>query len=170
MNKNTSTGARLSSRHRILRWVVTLCWAGLIFDFSTAKFGTSFTGVMLDRLLAAFHIDLSPAHFEVVHLIVRKGAHLTEYAILSLLLYASISGLKRFEWRPRVALFCVLIAGLYSLTDEFHQIFVPDRGPSLKDSALDTSGAVIAMLLVYFGTRKRTGRAQGLPVEDYKLE
>lgn len=108
---------------------------------------------MLGRLLAAFHIDLSPAHFEVVHLIVRKGAHLTEYAILSLLLYASISSLKRFEWQPRVAVLCVLIAGFYSLTDEFHQRFVPDRGPSLKDCAVDTSGAIIAMLLVYLGSR-----------------
>ncbi|HEX5483626.1 MAG TPA: VanZ family protein [Terriglobia bacterium] len=161
MSKTASTGSRLSSRHRILRWVVTLCWAALIFDFSTSKFGSSFTGVMLARWLAAIHIHLSPGHFEILHLIVRKGAHFTEYGILSLLLYASISSLKRFEWQPRVALLCVLIAAFYSLTDEFHQTFVPDRGPSLEDCAVDVSGAVIAMLLVYLGTRWASKRRAG---------
>lgn len=123
---------------------------------------------MLARLLAAFHIYLSPAHFEVLHTVVRKGAHLTEYGILSLLLYASISSLKRFEWQPRVALLCILLAGFYSLTDEFHQTFVPDRGPSLKDCAVDVSGAIIAMVLVYLGTRwasKRRTREVTLEVE-----
>lgn len=132
---------------------MTLCWAGIIFDLSTKTFGTSFTAVMLHRFLALLHIQLSPAHFEALHFVVRKSAHFTEYGILSLLLYVSLSAVPRFVWRPHIAFWSVVIAGLYSLTDEFHQIFVPNRGPSLKDCALDTTGALMAMLLVRLFTR-----------------
>ncbi len=86
---------------------------------------------------------------------VRKSAHFTEYGIFSLLLYVSISRVRKFDWQPHIAFWSVVIAGLYSLTDEFHQMFVPNRGPSLKDCALDTTGAVVAMLLVRLFTRGR---------------
>ncbi|MGH9327878.1 MAG: VanZ family protein [Terriglobia bacterium] len=157
MSKKASPDPSNPSHQRLLRWVVTLCWAGLVFDLSTAGFGTSFTSVMLHRLLALLRIRLSPAHFEVLHFLVRKSAHFTEYGILALLLYISLSGARRFDWRPRVALWSVVIAAVYSLTDEFHQIFVPDRGPSLKDCALDTTGALVAILLVRLFTRPRQG-------------
>jgi VanZ family protein len=49
----------------------------------------------------------------------------------------------------------VLLAGLYSLTDEFHQRFVPGRGPSIVDCGFDTIGAMLGMLIVYF-TRARS--------------
>jgi len=147
----------LPASQRALRWIVTVCWAGLIFGLSTKTYGASFTEVMLHRLLDLVHIQLSPAHFEALHFIVRKSAHFTEYGILSLLLFASISEARKFEWQPRAAMWSIVIAGLYSLTDEFHQMFVPGRGPSIKDCGIDTAGAAAAMLVVYLGNRR--GRA-----------
>lgn len=150
---------------RALRWAVTICWAGLIFYFSTRTFTASFTGVVLARLLASLHIYLSPAHFATLHYLIRKSAHFTEYAILSLLLSAGISGAKEFEWDLRTAVLSVVIAGLYSLSDEFHQMFVPGRGPSIRDCGLDTTGAVAAMVLLFLITglgRKRSREDAGV--------
>ncbi|MGH9434867.1 MAG: VanZ family protein [Terriglobia bacterium] len=160
---NSLTNARpngVTRSQRALRWVVTFCWAGLIFYFSTKTFTASYTSVVLARLLAALHIHLSLAHFETLHYLVRKSAHFTEYAILSLLLFASISGAKEFEWNLRIAVLSVVIAGLYSLSDEFHQMFVPGRGPSIKDCGLDTTGAVSAMVLLFLiaGLAKKRAR------------
>jgi VanZ family protein len=43
----------------------------------------------------------------------------------------------------------VIVAGLYSLTDEFHQSYVAGRGPSLIDSGIDTAGAAFATCLLW---------------------
>lgn len=140
-------------RRNLGRWVVTVCWAGLIFYFSTGGFGSSFTYRLLSAVLQFLHVSVSPATFDVLHFLLRKSAHLTEYGIFSLLIYASLLHSDRFEWQPRKVLWSVLIAGGYSLTDEFHQMFVPGRTAALHDCAIDTAGAIVAMLLVLAGNR-----------------
>jgi VanZ family protein len=74
---------------------------------------------------------------------------LTEYAIFALLLYGFPGEKSPGLWRPRRAVFCIVVAAAYSLTDEFHQLFVPGRHASLLDCGLDTIGAALAMLVPY---------------------
>jgi VanZ family protein len=126
---------------------------------STSDYGTWLTGWLLAEALRILGIHLSLNAFETVHFLIRKLAHLTEYAILALLLYGSLGGGRDFGWSWRRAGVCTLIAAVYSLTDEFHQWFVPGRGASLRDSALDTAGAILAMAGVYVFTRVSRGRA-----------
>lgn len=74
---------------------------------------------------------------------VRKLAHATEYAILALLWFGAFgSQIKSVE-----------IAFLYACTDEFHQLFVPGRAGLLTDVLIDTSGAVVAMIIVWLVCR-----------------
>lgn len=83
---------------------------------------------------------------------IRKGAHLTEYAILALLLWRArrkpVRGDTR-PWKGVEARFAVTIVALYASTDEFHQAFVPSRQASVWDVLLDTCGAVVGMLLLW---------------------
>lgn len=80
---------------------------------------------------------------------VRKGAHMSEYGILALLCFALISF---FRWMPAKSscLLALLLAFLYACTDEFHQRFVPGRSGSFTDVMIDTSGAALVMLFVFF--------------------
>jgi VanZ family protein len=126
---------------------------------STSDYGAWLTGWLLAEAFRLLGIQLSPATFQTVHLLVRKLAHLTEYAILALLLYGSLGGGRDFGWSWRRAAGCTLLPAIYSLTDEFHQWFVPGRSASLRDSALDTAGAILAMAGVYVFTRVSRGRA-----------
>ena len=128
---------------------MTLIWAGFIFYLSTAGFGPSFTKWLVTETLAILHLTVSPHTFEILHYCVRKLAHLTEYAIFALLIYASFLDAPDFEWRPRLALRSVVLAGLYSLTDEYHQSFVGNRSADVKDCGLDTIGAALGVLLVF---------------------
>jgi len=132
---------------------MTAVWAGFIFYLSTSGFGPSFTLWLLTQILTVLHVTVSPATFELLHFCLRKAAHMTEYCIFSLLIYASFLGTKDFEWRPRLALRSVVIAGLYSLTDEYHQSFVASRTPSLVDCGIDTTGAMVGMLMVWVWDR-----------------
>lgn len=140
--------ARPSRVRRRLRWLITIVWAGFIFYLSTSGFGPSFTKWLLIQILSLLHIAVSPQTFEFLHFCLRKLAHLTEYCIFSLLIYASFLNAEDFEWRPRLAVRSVVIAGLYSLTDEYHQSFVSSRTASLIDCSIDTAGATFAALML----------------------
>lgn len=76
---------------------------------------------------------------------VRKAAHMTEYAILGIL-WCTTLGAFGVRGKKRV-LIAFFIAFAYACTDEFHQRFVPGRGPSPVDVMIDSAGAVIGLLL-----------------------
>lgn len=130
-----------------------MAWAGVIFDLSTETFGSSFTAWLLAHLLTLFHISVSPRAFQTLHFAVRKLGHLSEYAIFSLLLYRCFRKSREGGWHAQPALWSIVVAGLYALTDEFHQLFVPGRTASLLDSGIDTVGAALGMLGLY-GTER----------------
>jgi VanZ family protein len=141
--------ARTPQIHRKLRWFMVVVWAGFIFYLSTSGFGPSFTKWLLIQILSLLHVTVTPETFEFLHFCLRKLAHLTEYCIFSLLIYASFLNAEDFEWRPRLAVRSIVIAGIYSLTDEYHQSFVVSRTPSLIDCSIDTVGASFAALMVF---------------------
>jgi VanZ family protein len=149
----------------IFLWVVTVAWAAQIYNFSTATFGGIFTTWLLSQILGLFHLTVTLATFSLLHHLMRKAAHLTEYALFAMLLYYSLGGIRGREWQRKPAFWAALIAGLYSLTDEFHQIFVPSRGPSIFDSGIDTLGACLGIVIVYLFCRFST-RGRATPQEQ----
>jgi len=145
----------------ILIWTITVAWAGLITFLSTGTFAGSVTGWLLEQLLAALHIHLVQSTFEIVHFLIRKLAHCTEYGMFALFLYHSFTFRRLESWNPRSALSAVIVAGLFSLTDEYHQSFVPGRTASIKDCGIDTFGALVAMALLYAVRRLQAASSKG---------
>ena len=139
----------------LLVWVVTAAWAGAISELSTGAYSGSVTGWLLAQLLLSLHIHLTPRTFETIHFLIRKLAHGSEYAIFGLLLYHSFEPRHPERWDTRGAFGAVVVAGLFSLTDEYHQSFVPGRTASLVDCGIDTAGALLAMVLLYAGRRRK---------------
>ena len=83
---------------------------------------------------------------EVMHPIVRKIAHFTIYetlGILSMCLALTYKGTK-YQKGLSVTLFCLM----YSISDEIHQSFVPDRSSEIRDVLIDTLGAITGILLI----------------------
>jgi VanZ family protein len=105
-------------------WLPVFAWAAVIFAFSSIPSLSTGLGVW-DTVL-------------------RKGAHLTEYAILGALLYRALG-------REALAL-AVGIA--FAATDELHQHFVRGRHPSPIDVAIDAVGVALGML-VWLRVRQR---------------
>ena len=69
--------------------------------------------------------------------------HIGAYAILGALVYWSVMGLGRFEWRlVVVVVFCVV----YGASDELHQGFVTGRDGSVFDVALDGLGSLLTIV------------------------
>ncbi len=125
---------------------------------STGAYSGSVTGWLLAQLLVLLHIHLTHQTFMTVHFLIRKLAHVTEYAIFGLLLYHSFEPRHPERWNARAAFAALIVAGLYSLGDEYHQSFVPGRGASLVDCGIDTAGALIGLVLLYPGRGRHANK------------
>ena len=121
------------------QWLPALLWVGVLFLLSTKSFSAANTSRIIIPILRFFLPDASAATISMLHGLVRKAAHFTNYCILFwLLIRGPLAG------RPYSALaLCIC----YAFLDEGHQIFVPGRTPSLYDVALDSSGALFSRFL-----------------------
>ena len=177
-----------------LWWALTLAWACLIFYLSTATFSPRFSRGLLAWVLQVVNWRLPQAEMELADGVLRKLAHVVEYAIFALLLYgrggrcqasgvrsavnsrqSTVEGNNRRAARARRAALCVLAAGAYALTDEFHQAWVPGRHASLLDCGLDTLGAALAILASLrreqrWGSNEESGPKSLIDVRSPKSE
>ena len=152
---------KIEPNSNLILWrICALIWAGVIFHLSTAAFGEGTSQWLLTRALGLVHLRLSPAAFDTVHAVARKAAHVAEYAMFGLLLHRSLPARRPLGGERQRALLCVLVAAAYSLTDEFHQVFVPGRHASVADCALDSAGAALAVLLAFAYRRLVTCRQE----------
>lgn len=129
----------------------------LIFSFSSQT-GTESSG--LSEKAAYFLVDVADRvmdknwtasqksdlveHYEFY---VRKAAHMTEYCILAMTvaLPFAVYGAHGIITLLLVGLICVAFAA----GDEYHQSFVANRGPSVRDVCIDSCGAIIGIFLTH---------------------
>ncbi len=91
----------------------------------------------------------------------RKAAHVTEYAILTGLLFRALRELIDGFWkRAAVAL---VPAFVFASADEFHQSFVPSRTSSQIDVLIDYGGAIAGVLICRLIHLAVTRRAPARP-------
>lgn len=95
--------------------------------------------------------QMTPSMIDVTDFIIRKVAHVTEYAVLSLLVSRSL-GIK-MNSTIRERLVPAGISSLYALSDEFHQSFVPSRGATYTDVLWDTLGGLIGSAILFIAHR-----------------
>jgi VanZ family protein len=117
-------------------WSLVALWVLLNFILSTSYFSAAATAGLVEPVLRFLLPFADASTIETLHLLIRKLAHFTEYAVLFWLLAR-----KPMRDRPVQAL---LICAMLALMDEGHQLFVPSRTASLLDVGLDFSGALFA--------------------------
>jgi len=145
------------TRFFIKYWLPVLFWMGLIFTASSDRFSFQRSSRVIAPLTRWLFPRLSEEQVHEVVVAVRKGAHVTEYAILSALVWRLIRqrtpGPRPWRWAE--AAWALVIALAYAAGDEFHQRFVPTREGSVRDVAIDGIGAGLALLLVWILGRWR---------------
>jgi len=132
-----------------------------IFILSTGLFGESQTGGILEPVIRFLFPSASDAAVELIHHLIRKAAHFTEYAVLATLWFRALTRGSGVPFR-RAILTAFIISAVYAASDEFHQYFVPSRTASVYDAMLDASGAAAACLflhVMYNSSRREKGKA-----------
>jgi VanZ family protein len=82
-----------------------------------------------------------------------KDGHGLLYAGLAILVLRATSAARWNGVTLRAAIFAVLFASFYGITDEFHQWFVPGRTADVYDWVADTIGASVGVALVFIVAR-----------------
>jgi len=129
-------------------WLPVVIWLGVIFFGSTDFMSAEHTSRIIGPFLRWLRPDISPETIGQVQFFVRKAAHLTEYAILALLLWCAIvRGVNAEQKRTILYINIWLAATLVAALDEYHQSFVPSRGAAWGDVLIDSSGAIFGLLV-----------------------
>jgi len=137
-------------------WLPLLIWFGVVFVGSTSAMSTAHTSRYIIPFLLWLKPGMSPAEIWAIIVVVRKCGHLTEYAILALLLWRALRSLPILRPKTLMVFGVVLLAcAMFAASDEFHQVFVKSRTPSVRDMFLDVTGAVVGLLIGLSFARRR---------------
>jgi VanZ family protein len=152
---------RSAAGGRLKYWAPPIIWMSVIFWFSTDVFSGDNTGSLLWKVVSFIYPGATRELFDSIHFCVRKAGHLTEYAVLALMLFRAFRSGAQARWRPRWALSSMPFAFLYASLDEYHQTFTRHRTGSVYDILIDTSGAATAMVLLWLLSHRATEPQSG---------
>ncbi len=117
---------------KFINWLLVFVWAGLIFFLSHQP-------------------DLKSGLATEWDFVLRKLAHLSEYAILTYLIFRA---LNQYQLKnSQVIGLSFLLALTYSISDEYHQSFVFARYGVWTDVLVDSLGI---LLMIWYLLRKKT--------------
>jgi len=137
----------------VINWALVILWMILIFSFSTQPFSSEKSTPFLAAVLA----DLLPhglaRHMETIVYLIRKLSHCSEYFILGILLMRALKAQIPRQPALRRMLWSILLATLYAVTDEYHQMLVPGRSANLLDVVIDSFGALCGTLWCHLRNR-----------------
>lgn len=142
------------SKKRFLYMIPVIIWMIFIF-YMSGKTGQESSGqsgkisLFITNLLEKVRQD-SPQEMQnlqdILELVIRKAAHMTEYAILFLLSYLAMVKISMIQSRFYNRSIAVLISLLYACSDEMHQLLVPGRSGRMIDVGIDMAGVLIVLI------------------------
>ena len=137
-------------------WLPVFAWLGLIFIGSTDLMSAEHTSRIIGPILRWLNPEVSAETIARVQFFVRKAGHLSEYAILAILIWRAFR--RGSSWQMKMSILFVLAlfgCAIFAATDEFHQSFVPSRTASPIDVMIDVTGAVIGLTFCVAVARRK---------------
>lgn len=140
----------------------------LIFVGSTDLLSQRRTSRFIGPFLRWIHPGVSDETIRQVQILVRKGGHVTEYAVLAIL---ACRALARMQAGPggngdtpprRPWLAALLLSAAYAATDEYHQSFVATRAGQVTDVLIDTAGAAAGLAVLWLWDTWRQSRRRSV--------
>ncbi|PYS59037.1 MAG: hypothetical protein DMF76_17575 [Acidobacteria bacterium] len=141
--------------HRLWRYGPLILWAAFIFLASTKLMSASNTSTILRPVVLWLFPNISEATLNLIHFMIRKAGHFSEYAIFALLAAHAFRTSSRELLRKRWFWASLSLVVIYALGDEFHQSFVRSRTASIYDSMIDSFGGLTALALLTIQKHRR---------------
>lgn len=131
---------------KVVYWIILIAWMIFIFYMSNQPaYVSNGQSDFVLNLVETLGISISNNYVDIAITIIRKGAHFTEYLILSLLYF---NVLRMYINKNKALIYSIGLSFIYAGTDEFHQLFVEGRAGRFTDVLIDTSGAATGSIIV----------------------
>lgn len=153
-------GVRLP-RRVVLRSLPALAWASLIFWGSTDALSAQRTARFLTPFLRWLVPGIRDESIATLRAVIRKGGHVTEYAVLATLVAWAGRGTRMDDGGRRLVVGAWLVATAYAATDEWHQSFHPSRQGQVTDVLIDGCGALAGAATAVVWMRRRPACQKG---------
>ncbi|SMB88963.1 VanZ like family protein [Desulfonispora thiosulfatigenes DSM 11270] len=148
------------SFQKIIAWVLVVIWMGVIFSFSAQvanksnQLSTGITEIIAKTVQKV--VPQADLKIKNINHLIRKNAHFFVYLVLGLLVAYALKtlGVHGFKAFFIGLVFCII----YAILDELHQMYVPGRGPGLKDVLIDSAGASVGIctfMIIYYLLKKQ---------------
>lgn len=134
---------------KIKYFIPAIMWMIFIFIMSHTNGNDSSnqSNFIAQIILRFINIDLNTLTF-----VIRKIAHMCEYALLFLLIYYGLHKTFKYQYYLLISL---ILTFLYACSDEFHQTFIPGRSGQFKDVLIDTIGMIIMFSIIYLWQKEK---------------
>ncbi len=119
-------------------WLPVALWVILIFLLSNLAIPSGTKVVWQDFLM-------------------KKAAHLWEYAVLYIFSYRAFKNTGSFSFKTNCLLSFLLVL-LYASSDEYHQTFISGRNGTIQDIFIDLFGALASFLWLWKFLPKTQGK------------
>ena len=139
---------------KIIFAILTLLWVAVIFSFSLqpGEVSGDLSGSFLNKVLEWFapglfeKLETMPQEqLDMWHMILRKCAHFTEFAVLGVLSSLTLLQTKVSRRVVMAMAFCLVVASM----DETLQLFVDGRAGRVVDVLIDGAGALAGIGMIF---------------------
>jgi VanZ family protein len=167
------------------RWWPVLVWLGVIRLESTDYASASNTSTVLYTVIAAVIPQVDESFVSQLNEILRKTGHFAGYGILSGLVFLALKNTNydrlrpllsrpwgmcwRDFWRWDWALLGMMVTVVTAAADEIHQSFIASRTGRWQDVVLDSCGAAVLQVIIYFLSVRAFSRRRGRVEQDTTL-
>lgn len=151
----TGTFKALRKNKKLFHSILVIIWMLVIFNFSSqngpksTKTSDVVTSMVVNVTTSVTNKDIPREEVkkkvEDSTFLVRKTAHFTEYLILGILVLQLLSDYTKIN--KRMLIVSLIICYLYAVSDEVHQIFIPDRTAKVLDTFIDGAGSLVGITI-----------------------
>ena len=131
-----------------LIFVITIMIIIFIFSHDSGSISTIKSNILVDGFYNIFNFNINR---RLVTKLIRKSAHISLYALLGF----SVSNYL-IDFNKKIYINSILFILIYSISDEVHQLFIPNRSGSIIDILIDLIGGIIGIILWRIYEEKRT--------------
>ena len=140
----------MTTKRKLIWFSLAVVWMLVIWSNSmqTAEESSAVSQGVLSWFIPLLAQTGIPEEFW--HSLIRKLAHMTEFAILGMLWCGALQVQRQKASRSRCfrRLYALLICIAAAAVDEIIQRFVPGRSGELRDVCIDLAGGVLGVLIV----------------------
>ncbi|MCI8719122.1 MAG: VanZ family protein [Lachnospiraceae bacterium] len=150
--ENHTININTNRSKKIILWILIIFWMLLIFIFSSQNSEDSSNlsrGFLRNFILWFLPENIDENTVDFLEHILRKCAHMTEYAVLGILISIQLRLYHVFEAEWKKIWAAIFLVMLYAATDEFHQLFVGGRSGQVTDVLIDTCGGMAGAFIIY---------------------